>query len=155
MLLRSSKKTEAKKHAQASLLHDKLPHSALYLAGSWLTLCARGFSWLKQSAGRCSPTSDPEIPSPKQPVWLRGGWLYYHYGILKNTDRDDGYRKSFKRCHARRNRVLYCARLLTVRFSLKLRLKEEACFKPSICNTKVGKSKTKPTIKTTFGKHPL
>lgn len=51
--------------------------------------------------------------------------------------------------------MLYCVRLLTVRFSLKLRLKEEDYFKSLICNTKVGKSKTKSTIKSTCGKHPL
>lgn len=42
-------------------------------------------------------------------------------------------------------------RLLTVRFSLK----DGAYFKPSICNTKVGKSKTWLPIKATFRKHPL
>jgi len=66
-----------------------------------------------------------------------------------------GYRRSFKHCYAHRNRTLYCERLLTVRFSLKERLNEEAYFKPLICSTRVEKSKTKPTLKTLFGKHPL
>lgn len=51
--------------------------------------------------------------------------------------------------------MLCCVRLLTVRFSLKLRLKEEDYFKSLICNAKVGKSKTKSTIKSICGKHPL
>lgn len=39
--------------------------------------------------------------------------------------------------------MLYCVRLLRVRFSLKLRLKEDAYLKALVCNTKVGKSKPK------------
>lgn len=38
---------------------------------------------------------------------------------------------------------------------MRFSLKDRAYFKPSVCNTKVGKSKTKFPVKATFGKHPL